>query len=134
MIVFYAGFVCQRVPAGRSDELTKEGVAAGGFRLKFGVKLDSDEPGMVLEFDDFDEASFRVDSRRLETLLFEVFHVAVIELVAVTMPLLYEGALVCCVGPGTFGNPARIGSQSHGPSEIFDPLLFCQEADDRMFG
>ena len=40
MIVFYAGFVCQRVPAGRSDELTKEGVAAGGFRLKFGVKLE----------------------------------------------------------------------------------------------
>lgn len=116
------------------DKGGEEGVGVGRFAFEFGVELDSDEPGVVFEFDDFDQLLIAAGAGESHAVSFELLAVLVIEFVAMSVSFGDIESVVGCGGAASFGQSGGLGSESHGPAEVFDGLLFFEEADDWVFG
>ena len=87
-----AAFACAL--EGGCDELAEERRRACGPRLELGVKLRRDEPGVVGQLDDLDEAALLERTADREPRGGELLAVGVVDLVAVPVPLGDDGLAV----------------------------------------
>ena len=67
------------------NETFEEGVGTIGFAQKFRVELAGDVEGMILQFDDFDQATVRGCSAEHKAGFLELVAIDVVEFVAVTV-------------------------------------------------
>ena len=66
--------------------------------LEFRVKLYGEEPGVVFEFDDFDQITFRPDAGNTQTVGYEFLAVLIVHFKAVPMPFGNCVGAKCLVG------------------------------------
>src|SRR3989442_11955041 len=76
------------------DEALEQGVGLVRFAAKFGMKLRSDEEGMVRQFNHLDQVSVRRRAAEDEVTLLEFVTISIVELVTVPMPLVHHKGAV----------------------------------------
>ena len=123
-------FVCSKLWNECPHEVHEEGVGMEDGGGVFGMELGADEPGVVGEFDDFDEVGVGIGADALHAVLLEVGEVAVVEFVAVAVALLDGGLAVDGVGLAAFAQLAGVGSEAHSAAHAGDGLLLFHEVDD----
>ena len=67
-------------------------------RLEFRVELNTDKPRMILDFDDFDQVFFWIDSGNEHSCFGELFAVIVVEFVAMTVTFGYFLPIIGLIG------------------------------------
>ena len=76
------------------DEALEQGMGLVRFAAKFGMKLRSDEEGMVRQFNHLDQLAIGTGARDQHAMGRELLAILVVELVAVPVPLLHLQAAV----------------------------------------
>src|SRR5690606_7814629 len=125
-----------------ADEPGKQRMAVPGRRTELRVELAADEPGVVRELHDLHQRAVRGRARDHEAVLLQLAAVAVVELVAVPVPL-HDGFLPVEVPrQRPLCQHARLAAEAHGTAEVrlLVPVLDApvpvhplgDEADDGM--
>lgn len=99
------------------------------FALKLGMELHCDEVRVAGQFDDFDQAAIGAESRKTDSVGFVLLPIHVVELVPVTVPFGYAVGLISALCNRIVDQVARLGSQSHGASQLGYVALFIEQAD-----
>src|SRR5262245_34534170 len=102
----------------RRDELAEERRGPRRARLELGMELARDEPGMVGQLDDLDEAALLERPRHHEPVLDELLAVLVVDLVAVAMALVDDVVVVDVPRAGALGELDRLGAEQHRPAQL----------------
>src|SRR6185437_13432087 len=92
----------------RGDESGEERMRPGGPRLKLGVKLAADEPGMRRQLDDLDELTVGRQAAQLHAVLHEQVAVGIRDFISVAVPLAHFRLAVDLRGAGTASQPAGV--------------------------
>ena len=80
------------------DEVSEQrvGLCRSGFELR--MKLDPDKPGVVLELDDFNQISVRVNSGGNQSAVFKIGAVSIVEFIAMTGSFVDQGFPIGLMG------------------------------------
>src|SRR5579862_235881 len=117
------------------DELAEERSRPRGPRLELGMELRCDEPWMVGQLDDLDEAALLERAADDETGVDNLLAVRVVDLVAMPMPLGDHRLVPVHVArPGTLRELDRLRAETHRATEVLDVLLLGEQVDDRERG
>src|ERR1700719_1929103 len=98
---------------GRADEACEERMRTCGARLKLGVELAADEPGMSLQLHHLDQRSIRRKAAQVESMLDELIAIFVVDLIAMPMALADLGCRINRRGLRSWSKFARISSETH---------------------
>src|SRR6266852_464377 len=115
---------------GRTDEACKKRMRTCGARLKLGVELAANEPGVRLQLHHLDQRSVRRKAAQVEPVLDELITVFVVDLIAVPMAL---AVLRCCIDRRclrSWSEFAWIRPETHRPAHVRDVLLVFHQRDD----
>ena len=113
----------------RGHEAGEQRVGRRRLALELGMKLDSDEPGMVGQLDDLHEGARRVRAGDHEPRLLQGRPVLGIELVAVPVSFGDSPAPVGGGRPRALDEDRRLGPESHRAPLVHDRVLLVHEAD-----
>src|SRR5664280_667995 len=116
----------------RADEPIEERVRPLGAALELRVELTGDEPGVILQFDDFDEAPGRRLAGQHHTGSLEERTVSVVDLEAMAVPLVNELRAIDHGGLRAGGQPGWIQAQAHRAALVLHRPLVRHEVDDRV--
>src|SRR3954452_8023998 len=115
------------------DELPEERRRPGRPRLELRVELRRDEPRVVGQLDDLDEAPFLERAADDEAAVQQLLAKGVVHLVAVAVALGDHGlAAVPLAGAGAVSELDGLRAEPHRAAEVLDLLLLRQEVDHRM--
>src|SRR6056297_812389 len=103
-----------------------------GSRLELGVELTPQKPGMILEFNNFDQVGFRIDSRADQPALFKLFQIAVVKFKAVAMAFRNLLKAIDTPRQGVFFQRTGISPKAHGTTLALDLSLFFHDMDNRV--
>ena len=92
-------------------------------RQKFRVELTTNHIGMVCELSDLHQFAIRGHTRENHACLFKLLTVRIIELEAVTMPLVHIGNCIGVRSLRPFLKQAWVQSQAHCPAHVCDRTL-----------
>src|SRR5205809_4806879 len=118
----------------RLDEIAEKRMRPVGSRAELRVELAGNEPGVVGELDDLDQAAVRREPAEDHPGLAHHLAVLVVELEAVTMPLVDDLFPVRPVRVRTRQQLARVQAEPHRASQLVDVALLGHEVDDRRRG
>src|SRR5215510_2596791 len=113
------------------NEALEEGMGSVQLRLEFRVELTSEEPGMALDLDQFDEGSVGRRARYNEAFFFHDIAIFHVEFVTVSVPFENFGAPIDLVSKRVLAEDAWTGSQPHGSPLSGDVSLVLENTDDR---
>src|SRR2546423_1995622 len=108
---------------GRGDEAREQWVGSRWPRLKLGVELAADEPGMGLQLDHFDQRAVWRQSAQIESVLDELISIFVVHLVAMAMAFAYLRSTVDGARLSARTEPAWIRAESHRSTHVGYVLL-----------
>src|SRR4051812_31689703 len=115
------------------DELPEQRRRPSRPRLELRVKLRCDEPRMVGELDDLDEAPLLERAADDEAAVEQLLAIGVVHLVAMPVTLGdHRLAAVHLAGVGAFSELDRLCTEAHRAAEVLDLLLLRQQVDHRM--
>ena len=103
-----------------------------GLGLKFGMELNTNEPRVVFDFDDFHEISVRVDSRYDESCGFEILPIGIVEFEAVSVAF---GNFLFAIGgmrESTFFKGTWACAQAHGGTLVLKVFLVIHDVNHRV--
>lgn len=109
-----------------SDKVAKQWVGIEGVGFEFWVILHGDEPGVVWDFDDFDEIPVRAGSGRVHAGFDQAFFVRWIEFESVAMSFRDFLRAVRLTRFRFFCKDARLRSEPHRAAFVGDRLLFFE--------
>ncbi len=118
----------------RAHERGEDRVRLVWLALVLGVELAAEEPGVILQLHDFAEQAVWAGTRGLEASSGELVAVVVVDLVAVTMPLLDLRCPVDGVGEGALLDAAGVAAQAHRAALHRDLLLLFHQVDHGVGG
>src|SRR6476646_3677850 len=124
--------VSEFLPQRRADKSAEQRMRAVRTRTVFRMELCCQEPGMILELDDFDQLAIRRQPAQHQSLCRQLFSVGVIELEAVPVSFANFIHSIHLMSERALHEAAEIASQSHGPAFVADALLFVHQVNDRM--
>src|SRR4051794_23009251 len=119
---------------GGGDEVAEQRMGPGRLALELGVELHGQEPGVIGQLDDLHELAVRAGAGHGEAVLLERLAIAVVELVAMAVPL---ADLFLAVGRERAAGgvePARPSSKSHRAAALADAELLFHERDHGVLG
>src|SRR6266540_2374667 len=96
------------------------------------MKLAGDEPRMIGKLDDLDEPSRLERSRHHQPSLDECRPVVVVDLVAMTVPLVDDRLAVRLLRTGPLDQLDGLRPEAHRPAQILDLLLLRKQVDHGM--
>src|SRR4030043_1806632 len=96
------------------------------------MKLRSQHPGMVPEFNYLDQPTVSGKTAGNQTSLIKSIAEFVVKLKSMAMPLMDNMLTVSISGTAAVNKVAGIGTQPHGPSFVAQSPLFRQEVDGRI--
>src|SRR6185295_2336573 len=117
---------------GRPDKSAEQRMGTVRARAILRMELCGQKPGMVFQFDDFDQAAVRGKPAQPQPLCRQLLAVRVVEFEAVPMPLTNFIHPVHLVGERALAEPAEIASEPHRPALVAQTLLVVHQVDDRM--
>src|SRR6478609_11566846 len=101
-------------------------------RTIFRMELCSQEPGMVLELDDFDQPAVRRQPAQHQALSRKLLTVGVVEFKPVSVPFTNFVHAIHLVGKRPFSEAAEIASEAHCPALVAHGLLVVHQVYDWM--
>src|SRR5262245_32324144 len=113
----------------RLDERGEERMGLPRARAEFRVELAGHEPGMVRQLDDLDQLLVRPDPRDPEPALHEGVEIVVVDLEAMTMPLLDRALAVDPRCRAALLEDDRVEAQPHRAALVLDAPLLGQQID-----
>src|SRR5512146_3368158 len=96
------------------------------------MELRGEEPGMILEFDDFHQSTIRRQSAQHQSLRGQLLTIGVVELIAMAMPFPDFAYPVHLLGERPVSEHAEVAPQPHGAALIANGMLIRHEMDDRV--
>src|SRR6266566_5218726 len=121
---------CQR----RGDEPVEQRMGSLRAGLELRVELRCDEPRMVLELDDLDEATVRALAAKQHACRLERLAVAVVYFEAVAVALVDDLGAVHRGRLRARGQSGRIQAETHRPALVLELALIRHEVDDGVLG
>src|SRR5882762_9553301 len=117
-----------------TDEVAEEGRGPRRTRLELRMELARDEPRMVGQLDDLDQAAFLERSGDHQASLRERRPIVVVDLVTVPVALVHDRLAVRVMRTSSVDHLDRLRAEPHRAAEILDLLLLGQQIDHRMRG
>ena len=118
----------------RGDEGREERVRLVRLGLEFGMALHPEEPRVVFQLDDLDQAALGIPATDRHAGLLEARHVVVVDLKAVAVALGDDLLAVCLPRERAGLEFALVGAEAHRAALEDDMALFVHQRDDRMRG
>ena len=115
---------------GGADKIPEYGMWRQRFGFEFRVKLASEKPGMVGELDYFDEFFIGAHARDHHSLLDKEVLIGPVELITVSMSFRYLQNAIRLVRQRAGFERARISTESHRASHVFDTRELSQLDDE----
>ena len=98
------------------------------------MKLHTNKPGVVFQFNDLHKVLIGVNTHAGHTIFFVFFKVLIVELVPVPVSLRHIHCLIYAVRKGILLNFTGVFTEPHCPTQPFDLFLFFHQIDDWIFG